>query len=182
MEYFFTADEHYFHKNIIKYCNRPFSNVSEMNETIIKMHNSIVTNNDITIHAGDFSLGKKEETNEVIKQLNGNHIFLNGSHDYWLKGKQNIHEILEKNFFYEGTKEKFHIIVCHYCLRIWPRSHYNSWHVYGHSHGSLQSIGKSHDVGVDNNNFSPVSLTKLIEIMKDKEDNPNLIKHHEVKI
>lgn len=50
--YFYTADEHYNHKNIIKYCNRPFSNVEEMDETLIANHNSIVNENDITIHGG----------------------------------------------------------------------------------------------------------------------------------
>jgi calcineurin-like phosphoesterase family protein len=173
---FFTSDQHYFHTNIIKYSNRPFENLLDMHDTLIKNHNDIVSSKDVTIHAGDFSLGKREETEQIIRQLNGHHIFLNGSHDYWLKGTKSIHEIWEKSCYNDRDGKKYHIIACHYCMRTWSRSHYNSWHVYGHSHGSLPSIGKSHDVGVDNNNFYPVSLEKLIEIMNNKEDNPNLIK------
>ena len=60
-------------------------------------------------------------------------------------------------------------------MRVWPRSHYNSWMLYGHSHGMLDPIGKQHDVGVDNNEFYPVSLEQIREIMMGRPDNPNFI-------
>jgi calcineurin-like phosphoesterase family protein len=40
-------------------------------------------------------------------------------------------------------------------MRVWPRSHHNSWQLYGHSHGKLLPIGKQWDIGVDNNDFYP---------------------------
>jgi calcineurin-like phosphoesterase family protein len=61
-------------------------------------------------------------------------------------------------------------------MRVWPRSHYNSWQLYGHSHGRLEPVGKQWDVGVDNNNFYPVSFDQLVEIMKNRPDNFNLVK------
>ena len=36
MKVFVTADNHFYHKNIIKYCKRPFNSVREMNEYMIK--------------------------------------------------------------------------------------------------------------------------------------------------
>jgi len=57
--YFFTADEHYYHKNIIKYCNRPFANVENMNRALIGRHNEVVSNTDTVVHAGDFTLAKR---------------------------------------------------------------------------------------------------------------------------
>lgn len=169
---FFSADEHFFHKNIIDYSNRPFKSVEEMNETLINNHNSIVKRkNDIVFHIGDFTfLNKIEDVHKkIITKLNGQHIFLKGSHDYWMKEKTALTLV-------ELMVDNYHFTLCHYCMRTWPRSHYNTFHLFGHSHGSLPSIGKSHDVGVDNNNFYPFTFDQIIDIMNNKDDNPNLIK------
>jgi calcineurin-like phosphoesterase family protein len=172
--YFFTSDQHFGHwtnaeRNIIKYCRRPFSSIEEMDEVLIARFNSLVSKNDITIHAGDFTLAKKEAAYQYAARLNGTNIFLKGSHDYWLKGTK-YHEI------WEGMIEKQYVVVCHYAMRTWARSHYNSWQLYGHSHGKLPPIGKQWDIGVDNNDFYPVSFEKLKEIMSKRPDNVNLIK------
>ena len=83
--YFFTADEHFCHANIIKYCNRPFDSVEEMDKAIIDRHNSVVQPKDTVIHVGDFCMSKNRGMVEsIVKQLKGKHIFLRGSHDYWL--------------------------------------------------------------------------------------------------
>ena len=49
--------------------------------------------------------------------------------------------------------------------------------IVGNSHGRLDPIGKSWDIGVDNNNFYPISFDKVSKIMEDRPDNPNLVKH-----
>jgi calcineurin-like phosphoesterase family protein len=169
--YFFTADEHYGHINILKYCNRPFSSIDEMNNTIVSNNNSVVKTNDIVIHVGDFTLGSSGDMYKFSSKLSGNHIYIKGSHDKWMKQTGQIyHEI------WEHTIEGIPVIACHYAMRVWPRSHYNSWLVYGHSHGRLAPEGKSWDVGVDNNNFYPVSFDQLKKIMDDRPDNFNLVK------
>ena len=168
--YYFTADEHYGHANIIKYCNRPFENVNEMDEYLIDRFNKKVEKNAVTIHAGDFSLKKSfQEVREIIKRLNGNHIFLKGSHDYWLPRNKSI-QIWEKKL------NQNYVVVCHYAMRTWARSHYNSWHLFGHSHGKLDPVGKSWAIGVDNNDFEPLSFEEICRIMENRPDNPNLIK------
>ncbi len=160
--YFFTADEHYFHKNIIKYCSRPFSSVEEMNVTLISNHNEVVRKRDVVVHVGDFSFGTWEETSEIIRQLNGRHVFIQGDHDSWMKKARkevylDIIQIWEKIFRGQW------IIACHYPMLSWPRSYHGSWQVFGHVHGrlSLDKLGRQWDVGVDNNNFYPVSFTQL---------------------
>ena len=87
--FFFTADEHYGHANSIKYCERPFTSIEEMDATIISRHNELIGSQDVTIHAGDFTLAKKTSAENYIKRLNGTHIFLKGSHDYWPKNSAN---------------------------------------------------------------------------------------------
>jgi calcineurin-like phosphoesterase family protein len=161
----FTSDEHYGHVNIIKYCNRPFANVHEMNMEIIKRHNSVVTPDDLVIHAGDFTLSRN--MHKYAQHLVGNHVFLRGSHDKWMGG--NGHEIWTR------CVEEQWVVVCHYAMRVWPKSHYGSWMLYGHSHGNLPPLGKQWDVGVDNNNFFPVSFEEITKIMASLPDNPNLV-------
>ncbi len=90
MKYFFTADLHLGHKNIITYCNRPFKSLEQMNATIIRNWNERVKDGDIVFHVGDFcfknSSNKKGEGIKVSashweKQLNGKIIHLKGNHD-----------------------------------------------------------------------------------------------------
>jgi len=67
------------------------------------------------------------------------------------------------------------IIMCHYCMRVWPRSHYNTWHLYGHSHGGLEPIGKSMDVGVDVWGFRPIALYEVEVYMSQRPNNFNYL-------
>jgi calcineurin-like phosphoesterase family protein len=154
VRYFFTADEHYGHSNIIRYCNRPFEDVFEMNCELIKRHNEIISKDCIVIHAGDFSLlRKRNDVMEYVEQLNGYHVFLKGSHDTWITSP----------FLWEKTIEGMYIVVCHYAMLTWPRSHYGSRQLFGHSHGKLEHFNrrKQYDIGVDNNNFYPVPFEEI---------------------
>lgn len=177
MSYFFTADQHYGHFNIIRYCNRPFKTIDEMDEELIKRHNEVVKNGDNVIHAGDFCWEKIyfPALEKYISRLNGNHTFLDGSHDVWLKSSGRRKQIWEKNI--DGQV----IVVCHYAMRVWSKSHYGSWQLYGHSHGTLPPEGKQYDIGVDNNNFYPVSFEQIVEIMKTRPDNFNLVRKNNEK-
>lgn len=83
MKYFIISDTHFNHENIIKYCNRPFKSVDEMNRAMIKNWNETVSNKDIVIHLGDVALGSKEEAKKIIQQLNGRKILIKGNHDNW---------------------------------------------------------------------------------------------------
>jgi calcineurin-like phosphoesterase family protein len=105
--FFFTADEHYGHANIIRYCNRPFTSVDQMDAEIIQRHNEIVGLKDVVIHAGDFTLSKKPPAENYIRQLNGTHIFLKGSHDYWLKKSATVIWEKEIEGFYVVVEECF---------------------------------------------------------------------------
>jgi calcineurin-like phosphoesterase family protein len=165
--YFFTADEHYGHANIIRYCNRPFQSAGHMDAELIARHNQAVSDGDTVIHAGDFTLMGKTEAEEIISHLNGRHVFLRGSHDYWLEK--------DAPAIWENKIDGQHVVVCHYAMRVWARSHYNSWQLFGHSHGQLEPVGKQWDIGVDNNDFRPLSLDKIRDIMASRPDNPNFI-------
>ena len=62
---FFTSDTHFNHTNILRYCNRPFKTVGQMNETIITNWNNVVGPDDVIFHLGDFCLGGAKEWNKI---------------------------------------------------------------------------------------------------------------------
>ena len=71
--------------------------------------------------------------------------------------------------------EEHPIALCHYAMRVWNKSHFNAWQLYGHSHAMLSPVGKQFDVGIDNNNYNPVSFEELRKIMDKSPDNFNYI-------
>lgn len=83
MKTFVISDTHFAHKNIIDYCNRPFKDIHEMDEAMIKNWNETVSNDDVVIHLGDFGLGNKEYIRSIIQRLNGKKILILGNHDNW---------------------------------------------------------------------------------------------------
>lgn len=138
-----------------------------MNHVLIVRNNEVVTDNDVVVHIGDFTLANREKAQEIIRQLNGQHIFIIGSHDSWLnnKGKQ----------IWERTIGNVRIVCCHYAMYSWPRSHYGSWLLYGHHHGNFSIPCKALDVGVDTNNFYPYSMEQITKLMESKPITPGTI-------
>ena len=77
----FTSDTHFGHKNIIRYCNRPFKNVWEMNHVLIENWNKRVAKGDTVYHLGDFAFLAPKQIKDVIDCLNGTIIMVSGNHD-----------------------------------------------------------------------------------------------------
>lgn len=159
---FFTADNHFDHDAIRKYCNRPFPTREAMNQTLINNWNAVVAKDDIIYVLGDFSWSCPDQ---FVRQLNGHIIFIEGNHDRRLRDWARQQKITVHNtLMIEAHGEN--IFLSHYAHRVWPLSHYGSIHCYGHSHGGLPDYGLSMDVGVDANNFAPVNALDIIAKMK----------------
>lgn len=178
MNYWFTADTHFGHANIIKYCNRPFKDSVEMNETIIENWNKVVGKQDLVFHLGDFCFAKEDGVFDLyLKRLNGLIVFIKGNHDRtaW----RNRHKFYAAHDSYHeveiGGQD---ITLCHYAMRVWNKSHHGAWHLYGHSHGSLPDDPNalSFDCGVDCHNYTPINFDEVAAIMAKKNWKP--IDHH----
>lgn len=172
MKTYFTGCEHINHFNIIRYCNRPFKTVKEMNDRIIFEHNQRVKEDDMVYHLGDIAFyghsgngnGERENPNEVLAKLNGNHIYIEGNHDR--NGKNKISTKNEQIIINQrGTR----IQMLHdpayaridYDLIIHSHVH-NLWKV-----KELIYCGQTRlmiNVGVDVWNFRPVSLDEVLSI------------------
>lgn len=151
---FFTSDNHFYHKNIIQYSNRPFRDVAEMNEAMIENHNSVVSPEDTVWFLGDFGFEKIDKLQAIIRRLKGHKHIIWGNHDKTLQQNQDL--IVGKpgmfesaQFYKEISVEGQHIILCHFPFETWNKSHHSSIHLHGHCHSSLPPRGKRVDVGVD---------------------------------
>lgn len=180
---FFTSDTHFGHGNIINYCNRPFSSVSEMDEELIRRWNEKVGKNDEVYHLGDFFFSNTNDSKYVLDSLNGKIFLVRGNHDSKITAFKNRFEWI-KDYFDLKIKvegESQNIVMMHYAMRIWNKSHHGAWHLYGHSHNSLpEDESLSFDCGVDGHDFYPWSLDEVIVKMKEKERKygPHHIDHH----
>jgi len=159
--YFFTADLHLGHDNkkggIIEYCKRPFRNLDHMDQALIDNWNSVVRAKDVVVVAGDFTLHHDPELVRYlyIRYLKGNIIWVKGNHDHWLRGADKRHMYIKK---IDGQM----VHVSHYPLRTWAgQNRQRTWQLHGHSHGMLEPYPNQWDVGVDANNYYPVSMDQL---------------------
>lgn len=184
MENYFSSDLHLDHAKIIQYCNRPFSSIDEMNETFIANFNSKVKPNDNLYLVGDVIFAKPERSVSLIRRLNGNKFLVRGNHDkkidksvmdefVWVKDLAEIY-IQDK----DAPKNRQMIVLCHYSMRVWNKSHHGAWHLYGHSHGSMPDdpFSMSFDIGVDCHKFMPLSYPEVKGVMKKKTYKP--VDHH----
>lgn len=186
----FTADQHYCHENIIKYCNRPFSNAHEMDEVMIENHNSVVKNNDDVYFLGDFCFrGNNRNAVDILSRLNGNKFIVRGNHDQVLRDCHVaeqfkwIKDYYELKVYDEEIRKNRLVVLMHYAMRVWHNSHFGSFMCFGHSHGVLPDDpdALSIDVGVDAiaqrrstdgalypKDFIPISYEEVRSIMKAK--------------
>lgn len=148
MKVFITSDHHFFHRNIIKYCNRPFNSIEEMNEFMIKKWNEIVSPGDLVIHLGDFCLYGIDKVKKIRNQLNGIIILVKGNHDY--------EEMDECGFIVvKGSMQLGKLILTHRPIPLdeIPKGFTN---VHGHIHDKNSFHGIN--VSVEKTNYKPIEL------------------------
>lgn len=167
MATYFTADTHFFHKNIIPYCNRPFADVQEMNNVLVENWNSKIKQNDIVYHLGDFYFGSEKQLIEIRKKLNGNICICLGNHDKIRERNKPLFGFVKDIHYLKLHGE--HFCLCHYAFRTWRKSGHGSINLFGHSHGALPPIGRSLDVGVDCHNYFPISFDEVMALIPSKD-------------
>lgn len=173
MATFFTADTHFGHDNIRKFCDRPFDSADEMDAALIENWNAAVGPKDDVYHLGDFAFRAAQRVPEYLQLLNGRIHLIIGNHDapelrHKPGGFASVYDL--RTIKLNGRK----ITLCHYAMRVWPASHRGTWHLYGHSHGNLPDDPKSRsfDIGVDCHDYRPLSFDEVEAIMDKKDWEP----------
>ena len=190
MTIYFTSDLHHSHKNIVDFTNRSVATTKEQhNEWLVNIWNSTVQKNDLVYHLGDLSFATKySEISEFVSGLNGRIVLLKGNHDR----EGNLQSLKDDNLIenwhmYKEIKvplsngEVQHINLFHFPISSWHKQGYGAWNLFGHSHGSHKSEGKSLDVGLDSayNLYQEHRFFSLIDVelyMSQRE--VNTVDHH----
>lgn len=148
-----------------QYDREAVSHIEISNESVDRMHDGLITNwnarvraNDTVWHLGDFSFPNARMLT-LFKRLNGKIHFIRGNHDDWADHNKSLFTS------YQDVKllkiGDVQLWLSHYAHRVWPASHYGSIHLYGHSHGILGPWENSIDVGVDAQNYAPISFEEV---------------------
>lgn len=174
----FTSDTHFGHENILRFCNRPFETIEKMNEELIRRWNETVPADGVVFHLGDFAFGGAKEWNEIMSRLNGKIYLILGNHDM-----KQIRQGFMTRFEHVTQQMTVRIggqpiILNHNPFLTYGGCYRNTWQLFGHIHsGPLSDQGKDltrlqnlfprqYDVGVDNNDFRPISFTEVKRIIE----------------
>lgn len=182
-KFYFTADSHFCHSNIIKYCKRPFANIAENDEEIIRRWNEKVPEDGIVFHLGDVAFGDPERVDNILERLNGTIYLVIGNHD-WCRVVNNHKWRFEMMTQQINMKiGKRHIILNHYPMLAFSgawRGEDATYQLFGHVHTSPYTdegldqqrmkylFTSQYDVGVDNNNFTPISWKEVDQIINNQ--------------
>jgi len=169
---YFTADQHFGHANIIKLCSRPFSDVQEMDETLIENWNRRVTNGDTIYIIGDLFFRNMVPTEEYLMRLKGKKHLILGNHDKtWIRKVDIAKYFLSVDTLTEIGDGQHKLILCHYPMMSWNAMSRGSYMIHGHIHENtnaqywplLQNNPNILNAGVDINCFTPVPFEEMLE-------------------
>lgn len=190
----FTADTHFGHGSIIRYCLRPFlspeeeakavqeprgkwsvspETVRRHDDALLQAINAVVAEQDVLWHLGDFCFGDLEDARRYRKRIRCRTVNLVwGNHDRRSLAPL-FTETQEQGMIRAEGQE---IWLNHYPMRSWNKSFHGSWHLYGHVHGRTAAEDAAHphwltrDVGVDACDYRPLSFDDLRRYMAPREE------------
>jgi len=180
---YFTSDLHFGHENVIRFDNRPFETVDEMDAELIRRWNTKVDRGDLVYVLGDMIWKTKNSTAQnLIESLNGQIILIRGNHDRFLsnaKAKNGLAAVTDydeiKVSLEDGTVRR--CVLSHYFIPLYNGHRNGAIHLHGHSHftdeadleidlaAQLNAQGMQNEiynVGCMYWNYEPVTLDEII--------------------
>jgi calcineurin-like phosphoesterase family protein len=166
---------------MLRFGDRNFASLDDMDDCIIEETNAIVKREDILYLLGDVScIANKKRYHLTIDKYFDRincqtvHLIL-GNHD---KGIMVPHKVKSVSQIHNLYHDKRLYVLCHWCMATWEKCHVGSIHLYGHSHSHFESImnekfpGRlSMDVGVDNifkltGKYRPIAINEIDSLLE----------------
>lgn len=181
----FTSDLHFWHKNICKYCDRPYESIEEMNQGIVDNWNSVVKEDDTVFVLGDLGFCGIEKLRPLMSQLKGKIFLIQGNHDsdkvvnklYEEGIIKDYFKLLEVTVVNDEECPNQQLTLCHFPMIDWYNKEKGAWMIHGHQHQLPETPScspKHYDVGLDKNGMTPISFEQLkINITKQYLNNAN---------
>jgi calcineurin-like phosphoesterase family protein len=166
---YLIGDTHFYHANIIGYCQRPFYDEFIMNEHIISCWNNTVSNNDLVIHLGDFSFGSLDEQRDIARRLNGDKLLIMGNHD-----RKTVSQYKGMGFVEVCKKSNYQIdnyIFSHRPV-MYSSIPYGTYNIHGHIHNNKESFtvhnSSYFNASCEVIDYTPIAFDKVKEILNGK--------------
>jgi len=184
------SDTHYGHKNICRGVTawrlpdgsipvsqtRDFKTIEQMNESIVNNINSVVGQDDVLIHLGDWSFGGFENVKIFRDRIVCQEIHLIlGNHDHHIENNRgDCQELFASVNHYTKLMYKFGtFVLMHYPMASWDGLNKGHVHLHGHVHLPTNlrfGKGKKMDVGIDGNpNFGVYDMDDIVRMMSKRE-------------
>jgi calcineurin-like phosphoesterase family protein len=191
----FSADLHLGHENIIRYCDRPFRDVDEMNAGLVARWNTLVSPTDTVWVLGDVAMGRIALSLPRVAELNGRLVLLTGNHDRCWPGHGEQAQEWTDAYLDAGFAEVHHgtiditvraddgrsalVSACHFPyvgdsqdLDRHPGARPTDegrWLLHGHVHEVWRQNGRMINVGIDAWGGVPVSAAAVLDIIETGE-------------
>ena len=119
---YFTADTHFGHYNVIRFCDRPFASAEEMDKAMIQNWNDRVTGNDTVYILGDMFF-RSTNAEGILKRLKGKKRLIVGNHDgSWMTKFDYARYFASVDKFLETSDGKRSLTLCHYPMLSWKHA------------------------------------------------------------
>lgn len=162
------SDLHFGHKNIIKYSDRPFADISDMDRRLIDNFNSVTNKDSVSIWGGDITFYDENRSTEIVTECNGYKILIVGNHDFSYNSK-----VLKNMGFDEVyllmtyVDNDVSLLFTHYPTKVAP-----DWvNIHGHEHIGKFSPTFSKDrqhinINCEFHSYKPLPMTQVVEWAK----------------
>lgn len=162
---FVWSDPHFGHAAVIEYSRRPFANVSEMNEALVRNYNSVVGHKDIVMWVGDCFFTPVHISAQLMSELNGRKILVRGNHDgtHGRMLRMGFSDVYDAFAFDRFQVTHFHYDTVHRKIGKLPlpKRLPGLTLIHGHTHSAERTTPHAVHVGVDAWGFTPVSLQQV---------------------